>query len=102
MEIIEWNLLKQKAYLAKYFYLDVRDNADRSGQRLLCLLPCQGHLSILVAAPQFPHKPLVVGDLLFQSLRCSSLLLALALLLKLLDQLVHFHLTALLFITFKN
>ena len=57
-------VVKAKCTSYEIFHLDVRDNADWSRQRLLCLLPCQGHLSILVAAPQFPHQPLVVGHLL--------------------------------------
>ena len=95
-------VIKANCEFDQIVHLNVRDDADRSRQRLLCLLPCQGHLSIFVAAPQFPNKLFVVGDLLLESLRSASLLLALPLLLELVDQLVHFHLMAMISITFEN
>ena len=48
-----------------------------------------------VATPQLLDKPLVVRQLSLQRLGGAALLLALTLLLQLLDQLIHFHLQAL-------
>ena len=95
-------VIKANCEFDQIVHLNVRDDADRSRQRLLCLLPCQGHLNILVPASQFPNQLFIVGNLLLESLGSPSLLLALSLLLELVDQLVHFHLVAMISITFEN